>query len=135
MKISNMLNKVFVSSTSFLLTTGVYAADPGLDPNPPAGLGEYVPPSVVGEQSVIDVAERGIKLAILLAALVCVAVLVGAGYSYITAAGDEQKVEKATKTLTYAIVGLVICFIAVILVQFVLTNLLKADASLLLLYV
>jgi len=128
MKISKILGNVSTFGLSLFLTAKAYAQED-------SGLGEYVPPSVVGEQSVIDVAERGIKLAILLAALVCVAVLVGAGYSYITAAGDEQKVEKATKTLTYAIVGLVICFIAVILVQFVLTNLLKADASLLLLYV
>lgn len=65
-----------------------------------------------------------INLAIGLAALVSVAVLIGAGYMYITAAGDEGKVEKATKAITYAIVGLVVCFISVILVQFVLTNVL-----------
>ena len=65
-----------------------------------------------------------INLAIGLAALVCVVVLIAAGYTYITAAGDEAKIEKATKTLTYAIVGLVICFISVILVQFVLSNVL-----------
>jgi hypothetical protein len=60
-----------------------------------------------------------------LAALVAVGMLIAAGYLYITAGGDEGKVEKATKTLTFAIIGLVVCFIAVILVQFVLTNVLK----------
>ena len=55
--------------------------------------------------------------------------LIAAGYSYITASGDETKVEKATKTLTNAIIGLAICFIAVLLVNFVLTNILKADAT------
>ena len=43
---------------------------------------------------------------------------------YITSAGDESKVEKASKSLTYAIVGLVICIISVILVQFVLAKVL-----------
>lgn len=66
-----------------------------------------------------------LNLVIGLAALVCVAILIASGYSYITAAGDETKIEKATKSLTYAIVGLVICFISVIIVQFVLTNVLK----------
>lgn len=66
-----------------------------------------------------------INLAVGLAALVCVGILIASGYMYITAAGDEQKVEKAGKSLTYAIVGLVICFISVILVQFVLNNVLK----------
>jgi cytochrome bd-type quinol oxidase subunit 2 len=60
--------------------------------------------------------------AIGLAALASVAMLIAAGFMYITANGDEGKVEKATKTLTFAIVGLVVCFIAVMLVKFVLTN-------------
>ena len=63
--------------------------------------------------------------AIGLAALAAVAMLVAAGFMYITANGDEGKVEKATKTLTFAIIGLVVCFIAVMLVRFVLTNILK----------
>ena len=70
-----------------------------------------------------------LNLAIGLAALVCVAVLIGSGYMYITAAGDETKVEKATKSLTYAIIGLIICFISVILVQFVLRNVLGAGTN------
>ena len=63
--------------------------------------------------------------AIGLAALAAVVMLIFAGYMYISAGGDENKVEKATKTLTFAIVGLVVCFIAVMLVQFVLANILK----------
>ncbi|MHC1716623.1 MAG: Mbov_0395 family pilin-like conjugal transfer protein [Candidatus Dojkabacteria bacterium] len=65
-----------------------------------------------------------INVAVGLAALVCVAILIYSGYLYITAAGDENKVSTATKSLTYAIVGLVICFIAVILVRFVLSSIL-----------
>jgi len=66
-----------------------------------------------------------INWAIGLAALAAVGMLIFAGYMYISASGDEGKVEKATKTLTFAIVGLVVCFIAVVLVRFVLTNILK----------
>lgn len=54
------------------------------------------------------------------AAVVAVIMLIAAGFLYITANGDENKIGKATKTLTFAIVGLVICFIAVLLVNFVL---------------
>ena len=63
--------------------------------------------------------------AIGLAALAAVVMLIAAGYMYITANGDEAKVGKATKTLTFAIVGLVVCFIAVMLVRFVLDNILQ----------
>ena len=61
-----------------------------------------------------------INWAIGLAALAAVVMLIAAGFLYITANGDENKIGKATKTLTFAIVGLVVCFIAVMLVQFVL---------------
>ena len=61
-----------------------------------------------------------INWAIGLAALAAVVMLIAAGFMYITANGDENKIGKATKTLTFAIVGLVICFIAVMLVQFAL---------------
>lgn len=53
------------------------------------------------------------------AALVAVIFLIVAGYTYITAAGDADKIEKAGKTITAAIVGLVVVFIARILVELV----------------
>lgn len=56
-----------------------------------------------------------------LAALIAVGFLVYSGIQYILAAGDENKVDKATKGIMYAIVGLVICFISVLIVNFVLT--------------
>jgi len=36
-----------------------------------------------------------------------------------TANGDENKIKKATQSLTWAIIGLVICFVATLLVRFV----------------
>lgn len=63
-----------------------------------------------------------INWAIGLAALAAVVMLIAAGFMYITANGDENKIGKATSTLTFAIVGLVICFIAVMLVNFVLST-------------
>ena len=57
-----------------------------------------------------------------LGGLVCVVMIIASGYAYMTAGGDEQKVTSAQKSLTNAIIGLVICFIAVMLVNFVLKN-------------
>lgn len=54
------------------------------------------------------------------AALVAVIFLIVAGYTYITAAGEADKIEKAGKTITAAIVGLVVVFIARVLVELVL---------------
>lgn len=64
--------------------------------------------------------QNAINLAIGLASLVAVIYLVYSGFTYIMAAGDEGKVEKATKGITYAVTGLVICFISVLIVNFVL---------------
>jgi len=63
------------------------------------------------------------------AAVICVVMLIVGGYSYMTAGGDEGKVKTATKTLTNAIIGLAICFIAVILVNFVLKNFLGVQPA------
>ena len=63
------------------------------------------------------------------AGVVCVVMIIVGGYSYMTAGGDESKVKDASKTLTNAIIGLVICFIAVVLVNFVLDNFLKPESS------
>lgn len=53
------------------------------------------------------------------AALVSVVMIVWSGYQYMTAGGDEGKVSKATKSLTNAIIGLVIAIVAKVLVEFV----------------
>jgi len=115
MKITKALG-VVTGAVSGLYWAGVVKAQ---------DVGEFLPEDPLGgDENVLQLGQRVIRLAILLAALVCVVILIAAGYSYITAAGDEQKIEKAGKTLTYAIVGLVICFISVILVEFVLNNVL-----------
>ena len=85
----------------------------------------------VGDKDLPTLITELLNYAVGSAAVICVVVLIAAGYMYITAAGDEAKVEKATKTLTFAIIGLAICFIAVILVNFVVKDLLGVpDATL-----
>lgn len=63
-----------------------------------------------------------INWAIGFSAVVAVVMIVFAGFKYITANGDENKISSATKTLTFAIVGLVVCFIAVMIVNFVIAE-------------
>ena len=69
---------------------------------------------------------EALNLVISLSALIAVGILVYSGIQYILAQGDEAKIEKATKGITYAIVGLIICFVAVLIVNFVLERLLGA---------
>ncbi len=56
--------------------------------------------------------------------LLVVAILIFAGVLFATAAGDDSKIQKAQKTATYAIVGLVIAFLAGLIIRFILNNVL-----------
>ena len=64
-----------------------------------------------------------------LAGLVAAAVLIMNGFMYITASGDEGKIQKATKGITYAIVGLVIAAIAFLIVNFVANQLSEVEVD------
>lgn len=57
-------------------------------------------------------------------AAVAVVVIVIGGINYMTSAGDAAKVKKAKDTILYAVIGLVICGLAAIIVNFVVKNLL-----------
>lgn len=67
-----------------------------------------------------------VNLAIEFSVILAVVALVIAGFKYILAMGDEEKVSEATKSLIFAIVGLVLVFIAPLLVDYV-TELLQVN--------
>jgi hypothetical protein len=66
-----------------------------------------------------------INFFVYLSVLVAVALIVAAGYMFITSAGDPEKVDKARKALTAAIVGMIIVFTARLIVGFVIDSLEK----------
>jgi hypothetical protein len=111
----NKLSKIFASGTALLsLSTSAFAQ---ATENPINWI-----PQISGnlaERSLQDIIIDVINWLIGAAVLVCVVMLVISGYSYMTAGGDEQKVTKATKTLTNAIIGLVISLLALVLVNFI----------------
>ncbi len=58
-----------------------------------------------------------------IAGIVAAAVLIFNAILYVTASGDEGKITKATKGITYAIVGLIVSSIAFLIVNFVIEQL------------
>lgn len=60
-----------------------------------------------------------INLAISFSVVIAIAALIIAGFKYILAMGDEEKVQDATRSLIFALVGLVIVFIAPLLVKYI----------------
>ncbi len=64
-----------------------------------------------------------IQLLLAFAGAVAVIFIILGGYRYITSQGNQENVEKAKNTITYAVIGLVVAMIAYVLVQLVKTTL------------
>jgi hypothetical protein len=62
-----------------------------------------------------------VNMAISFSIVVAIVSLIMAGFKYILAMGNEEKIEGATKSLVFALVGLVIVFLAPLLVEYITT--------------
>ena len=61
--------------------------------------------------------------------LVAVIYVVIGGYGYMTSQGDSAKLQKAKSTILYAVIGLVICSLAFVIVNFALGSLNSTTSS------
>ena len=59
--------------------------------------------------------------------IVCVIVMIIGGVTYMTSGGDAGKVKKGKDTILYGLIGLVICALSYVLVNFVIFNVLTAQ--------
>ncbi|MBU1062963.1 hypothetical protein KJ700_02205, partial [Patescibacteria group bacterium] len=73
--------------------------------------------------SVIDVIGYGIQAILGLLGIIFLILILYAGFNWMTAAGDEEKVTKAKETLSRAIIGLVIIVSAYLITIFVFSKL------------
>ncbi|HRI05545.1 MAG TPA: hypothetical protein PLV59_01215 [Candidatus Dojkabacteria bacterium] len=77
-----------------------------------------------GYANLIEMVQGTLNLVIAITALIAVAALVYSGFQYILSAGDTGKAEKAQKSITYTLVGLVVVFISPLIIRFILNNVL-----------
>lgn len=63
-----------------------------------------------------------IKAALLLVGVIAVGFIVYGGFRYIISRGDEKEVEQAKKTITYAVIGIVVIGLAYAIVAFVVSG-------------
>ncbi|MDD5071117.1 MAG: Ig-like domain-containing protein [Patescibacteria group bacterium] len=68
-----------------------------------------------------------IRIALGFLGIIAVSLIIYAGWLYMTAAGEEEKIEKAKKILTGAIIGLIIILSSFAIASFVLNRLLTAS--------
>lgn len=64
-----------------------------------------------------------------IAGIVVVVMLIIGGIRYVVSGGDSKKVTDAKNTVLYAIIGLVICFLAFAIVNFVISSLPSSDKT------
>lgn len=77
---------------------------PGTDPLP-------------NQTNATDIILRVIQILLAIAGLVAVIFLVVGGFQYITAGGNEERAESSKKTITNAIIGIVIVILAFVIVR------------------
>lgn len=73
-----------------------------------------------GEQSLTRTIQRGIQAVIGILGVVAVIMILYAGFTWLTAGGNEEQVKKAKKIIKQAVIGLIIISLAYALVAFVL---------------
>ncbi len=69
--------------------------------------------------SVIDIVATFLALALIAASVLSIFFIIWGGITFILSAGNEEKIKKAVHTIRYAIIGLVVTFVAFFAVSFV----------------
>lgn len=76
-----------------------------------------------------DVIARVIKIALGFLGTIAVVLIIVAGFQWMTAAGNEDKVKKAQKIMTAAVIGLVIVLMAYALSTFIINAVIEATTA------
>jgi hypothetical protein len=64
--------------------------------------------------------QRGLTVAFTIIGAITVLMVIIGGIQYMTSSGDPGKASKAKNTIIFSLVGLIVCILAVTIVQFVL---------------
>lgn len=73
----------------------------------------------------VSKAQTVINLAAGVSGLAAAAIIIAGGYTFITAAGNPESIDKGSKMIMYAVVGLIVVFISRALIIFVLNDILR----------
>jgi len=66
---------------------------------------------------IVEIINKGLAYAIIIAGLLSVVFIFVGGISFILSGGQEEKIKQAVSTIRYAIIGLVITVLAVVIVS------------------
>lgn len=107
-----------IGATALVPSTGVYAQ------NALEQACEEDPSAAICQQSdsgsIQDVVQIVINVLLFIVGLVAVIMIVISGFRFVTSGGDAGSVASARNTILYAVIGLVVAFLAFAIVNFVL---------------
>ena len=72
-----------------------------------------------GNISIAEIANFAVAFAIVAATVIAIFYIAKGGFTFITSGGDDKKIEAAMHTVRYAIVGLVVVFMSVLVIKIV----------------
>ena len=70
-----------------------------------------------GEISLITIANLAIALSLVVGTILSVVYIIKGGFSFVVSAGDDEKIKAAVHTIRYAIVGLIVIFLALLIIK------------------
>ena len=76
---------------------------------------------VCNDGNLPNIVENILESIILVLGIVAVIFIIVGGFQYMSSAGDTSKIQKAKNTILYAVIGLVVCILAFIIVNFVIS--------------
>lgn len=122
-----LYKKIYILLASFIILiipaiTMVQAANPVINRLEDIGA-KQGPYEVANELSLSEIIGTVISAALALIGAIFLALMLYAGYHWMTARGEEEKVEKAKDTINRAVVGLIIVVGAYAIWQFILGEL------------
>ena len=82
-------------------------------------MADVAPNSIIGaaqRYDIVEIINKGLAYAIILAGLLSVVFIFIGGISFILSGGQEDKIKQAVSTIRYAIIGLVITILSVVIV-------------------
>ena len=82
---------------------------------PPGG----IPSGGVGNGTASKILSNSIVLFLVLLGLICLFFIIWGGIKWISSDGDKGKIDGARKTITFAIIGLILALLAFAIVQFI----------------
>ncbi len=115
----------FILALSFVPSLALAQCD---SPSDPLGVGCGAA-SGLGSTDIRFIVARIIEASLGILGMLAIVLIVYAGYTWMTAAGNEDKVETAKKTLYAAVIGLVIILSAYAATDFVLRQLYRATTG------